>query len=161
MLLKESKEDLNQWKENCVYVLEYSIELTCQFSTNWFVKLMQFKDFLVDIDVLILKFTWKSRGTRMGPFCKRRRRMWAESHYPILTLAVKLCWAQDRGYEEEIEVQVRETVESRSRPTQICSVTFLRVAKAIQWRKNSLSIWCSNNQTSMCRNTNFSTSHLV
>lgn len=44
----------------------------CQFSTNWFVKLMQFKDFLVDIDVPILKFTQKSRGTRMGPFLQKK-----------------------------------------------------------------------------------------
>lgn len=32
---------------------------------------MQFKDFLVDIDVPILKFTQKSRGTRMGPFLQK------------------------------------------------------------------------------------------
>lgn len=97
----------------------------------------------------------KGRGPRIAkrPFCKRR--MWAESHHPILTLTVKLCCTQT------VVMVKRQTYKSLH--PEVGAHKYVQLildsCKGNSVEEDGLfCIPCWSNWTSMCRNRNFSTS---
>lgn len=155
-LLKGIKEDFNKWRDILCHESEDSKCLRHQFSPDWsvdslqsqlrsqkgFVKFFWFfvLVFLVDIDKLTqCKETRKARKTEKKIGGLTLPKFYA--HYKIAVTKTMWFWHEDRKIDEW------NRMESRNKPTHVCSIDFQQRSKGIWCKKDALydGAWTTEN----------------
>ena len=92
MLIDETNEDVNTWKD-IVFMDQKTHSKNTNFS-RLYVNLMEFlsksQQIFVDMDNIILKFVWKDEGVRITKTILIKVNKLEESIYPISRLRIQL-----------------------------------------------------------------------
>lgn len=92
--MKEILKDLDKWTDiPCTWI--ESLRLIYRFN-NISIKFPAWFFFFVDIDKLILKFTWEGKEMRIARISlkKKKKGKLEESYYTVLRLTVKLQYSR-------------------------------------------------------------------